>query len=336
MKVRLFTHGADMDGISCHVIAKVFVGDDVVVSTHNYDDIDKAFLDFLHSNGLNDFERVFITDLSISDETAERVDGYLKSGRKMPKIQLLDHHKTAERLNKYEWCTVSVNDENTGRPTCGAMLFFNYFEKEVGESEMKRFLRWNDYSLASLLAFVQMVRDWDTWEWKNNELSWGKIAKQLNDLFGIYGKERFVEWAIDKVKRSDHMFIHDWAGDESLLLEIREKEINDYIQKKNESLVKYDLHDLGMAGVVFADRFVSELGNQICENHPELDFAAIINLSYKTVSFRTVKDDVDVSLIAKKFGGGGHKKAAGAQIGNGDEVIGLILNKIFGGVDERS
>lgn len=33
-----------------------------------------------------------------------------------------------------------------------------------------------------------------------------------------------------------------------------------------------------------------------------------------TISLRSVSDDVDVSAIAKKYGGGGHKKAAGCQI----------------------
>lgn len=42
-------------------------------------------------------------------------------------------------------------------------------------------------------------------------------------------------------------------------------------------------------------------------------------------SFRTTKDDVDVSALAKKMGGGGHKKAAGfTTVGTIDEV----LNKI--------
>ncbi|MFA6547656.1 MAG: bifunctional oligoribonuclease/PAP phosphatase NrnA [Candidatus Magasanikbacteria bacterium] len=39
-------------------------------------------------------------------------------------------------------------------------------------------------------------------------------------------------------------------------------------------------------------------------------------------SFRTTKDDVDVSALAKKLGGGGHKKAAGFSIaGTIDEVM---------------
>lgn len=45
-------------------------------------------------------------------------------------------------------------------------------------------------------------------------------------------------------------------------------------------------------------------------------------------SFRTALDDMDVSAIAKKLGGGGHKKAAGfAVAGTIDDVLKIILTK---------
>ncbi len=44
-------------------------------------------------------------------------------------------------------------------------------------------------------------------------------------------------------------------------------------------------------------------------------------------SFRTIHDDVDVSIWAKKMGGGGHKKAAGfTTIGTIDEVLNRIIS----------
>jgi len=44
------------------------------------------------------------------------------------------------------------------------------------------------------------------------------------------------------------------------------------------------------------------------------------------VSFRTTRDDIDVSTMAKKFGGGGHKKAAGFTIdGEIEKILQMIL-----------
>ena len=47
-------------------------------------------------------------------------------------------------------------------------------------------------------------------------------------------------------------------------------------------------------------------------------------------SFRTTRDDVDVSLLAKKLGGGGHKKAAGFTVaGTIEEVLKKILTRMY-------
>ena len=61
--------------------------------------------------------------------------------------------------------------------------------------------------------------------------------------------------------------------------------------------------------------------------HPELDLVAMINMN-GTVSYRTIKDNIDLGKdIAKVFGGGGHPKAAGSQFSK--EVQMEIINKIF-------
>lgn len=69
-----------------------------------------------------------------------------------------------------------------------------------------------------------------------------------------------------------------------------------------------------MYGIVFADKYISELGNELCKLNKELDYIVIVNMSTRSVSYRTIKDNIDVGMIAKEHGGGGHPKAAGAKI----------------------
>ena len=46
-------------------------------------------------------------------------------------------------------------------------------------------------------------------------------------------------------------------------------------------------------------------------------------------SFRTTRNDVDVSAIAKKLGGGGHKKAAGfSSEGSIESVLKTVIEEI--------
>ena len=52
------------------------------------------------------------------------------------------------------------------------------------------------------------------------------------------------------------------------------------------------------------------------ENIRDFDFMVIFFMNKKNLwnmTFYTAKSNVDVSLIAKEFGGGGHAKAAGAS-----------------------
>ena len=57
----------------------------------------------------------------------------------------------------------------------------------------------------------------------------------------------------------------------------------------------------------------SEVGNALCQRFPDADFASLVTLtgiSEGRISLRSV-GDIDVSMIAKQYGGGGHKNAAG-------------------------
>lgn len=63
---------------------------------------------------------------------------------------------------------------------------------------------------------------------------------------------------------------------------------------------------------MFAEQFQSESGNRLSELNPQYDL--IVMVGDKTISYRTVKDNVDCGEIAKLFGGGGHPKASGSRI----------------------
>jgi nanoRNase/pAp phosphatase (c-di-AMP/oligoRNAs hydrolase) len=98
------------------------------------------------------------------------------------------------------------------------------------------------------------------------------------------------------------------------------------VKKKNEQLLIMPLCGK-TCGVVFAEKYFSELGNKLCQMHPEIDFVAMIDMS-GTVSYRTIKDNIDLGKdVAKLFGGGGHAKAAGSRFANGAQFD--VINKIF-------
>lgn len=317
-KIKLFTHGADLDGVGCAILAYLAFGrDNVDVEYCNYDDVDEKVETLLSNLDLrNLYDKIFITDISISEELAKAIDVWINPFN----IRLFDHHATALWLNQYEWCEVRVAYDN-GVKTSGTELFFKHLDKHGYLDE------YEDWKVVNISRFVIMVRDYDTWQWKGFVHN-GFRCKQLNDLFDIYGRYDFIDWVLKNIELPNK-FPYFNEVDEALL-KIKQKEINYYIECKDKQLVEKIDKFGNRYGFVFSDRYTSELGNYLSEIHPELDYIAMVNVSNGTVSYRTVKEDIDLgSEIAHSYGGGGHKKAAGSQF-DISVVRDLVIREVFG------
>ncbi|MDW0050206.1 hypothetical protein RHK18_19415 [Clostridioides difficile] len=95
-------------------------------------------------------------------------------------------------------------------------MLFNYLQR-----------CYDDTSESTLKYFIELVRRYDTWEWKDkyNDLD----AKYLNDLMYIMGIEDFIMDMLTKID-SDEMCLFDKLS--LKLLEIKQKEIDRYVEKK--------------------------------------------------------------------------------------------------------
>lgn len=299
--IKLFTH-TDLDGVGCAILAKIAFGEDIDIEYCNYDDINLKVEEFFNS----ELEcECHITDISINEELACKINDNDKN------YVLLDHHPTALNLNKFEWCKVQVEDEKTNIKTSGTEMYYNWL---IDNNHLKS----ND----TLDRFVEIVRDYDTWRWQSLGED-GIICKQVNDLLYIYGREKFIEWCMSEIQ--DSVFPRLYEPD-SLVLEIRQKEIDDYVKLKDKQLFIGNMCGK-VCGFVFAESYSSELGNRLCQMHPEFDFVAVINMN-GTVSYRTIKDDIDLGKdVAQVFGGGGHPKAAGSQFSKKIQM--KVLEEIF-------
>ena len=302
-KIKLFTH-TDLDGVGCAIVAMKVLGRECVdVEYVNYDDVDKKILKWLDERDEDVYNnQCFITDISVSEETARVLNNTDLD------LCLLDHHATAVGLNKYDWCEVRSIDR-FGVPTSGTDMLYEYFLAPADES---------------LRQFVKAVRDYDTWQWVKTPD--GEFSKSLNDLFKIYGRDRFIRKAL--LALSFNSFRRDFITEpDAEILQLEQEKIDRMVAEKNKEIRVASLFGY-KAGAVFAEEHISELGNKLCCLNPELDFIAVVNMTTKTVSFRTVKD-IDMGKdIASKFGGGGHPKAAGATIS--DNTENMLLATLFG------
>ena len=135
----------------------------------------------------------------------------------MERHNLLDHHKTALHLNDYSWAKVLVSYDDGN-----SLLQPHYFMITY----LKTMIKAND----SLNEFVELIRQYDTWEWEKNELI---KAKQLNDLFSLLSLDEFEGKMIERLKSEETFSFNDF---EQQILKMEEEKINRYIRKKNREL----------------------------------------------------------------------------------------------------
>ncbi|SDN30158.1 DHH family phosphoesterase [Bacillus sp. OK048] len=286
---KLLSHN-DLDGVGCGILAKLAFGDDVKVRYNSISGLNREVEWFLENDDKNTF--LFITDLSVNEKNEQRLNEFFENGGK---VQLIDHHKTALHYNDYQWGHVIVEDEE-GKLTSATSLLYDYLIS---------------YKLivptSAITEFVELVRQYDTWEWEKNE---NQEAQRLNALFYLVSIDEFEEKMISRLQTSDNFHFDEF---EKRILDMEEDKIDRYIRRKRRELVQTQIDGL-YAGVVYAESYHSELGNELGKEYPHLDYIAILNIGGKRMGFRTIHDNVDVSEVAGQYGGGGHAKASGCSL----------------------
>ncbi|MBE5101532.1 DHH family phosphoesterase [Priestia aryabhattai] len=288
---KLLSH-TDLDGVGCGILAKLAFGDQIKIRYNSIASLNREVEWFLENEERN--THLFITDLSVNEENEKRLEEFYQTGGK---VQLLDHHKTALHFNEYEWGHVVVED-NEGSLASGTSLFYEYLiENELIQTS------------NAVDEFVELVRQYDTWEWEKNN---NQEAHRLNALFFLLSIDEFEEKMVNRLQNSDHFFFDEF---EQKILDMEEDKVERYIRRKRRELVQTSIGDY-LAGIVYAESYHSELGNELGKEYPHLDYIAMLNMGGKRISLRTIHDHVDVSEVAGHYEGGGHAKAAGCSLTN--------------------
>ncbi|TKI55559.1 phosphohydrolase [Brevibacillus antibioticus] len=292
----------DLDGESCAILSHL------AFSNHEVDSrgvtpytVNQEVQKFMEEELTRDMY-VVITDVSVSDEVGSLIQKKVDDGHA---FVLIDHHPTALPLaSKYEWATVIT--EESGKKTSATSLYYDYL------------INLGHLTPTGILSdYVELVRSFDTWDWDATGLV---QANQLNILFYMVERNTFVQNVLERLRgegvHTDQFVFNEI---ESILIYTEEKRIDEFEQKKLKQLkvvpVEIDLDEpkTYQVGVVFLEQYHSTTGNFLCKNAEMIDFVAMLDPGKGRISFRTVRDDVDLSVIAHHYGGGGHPKASGCS-----------------------
>lgn len=309
MRVLLFTHSQDIDGMGCAVLARKAFGDYTLVPTKTFD-ITKNVEKYIKSKKIYDFDKIYVTDLCIKEPVLKFIDNdeILKN-----RLLVLDHHKTEieEGNNKYDFVNIIV--QKNGRKESGTSLFYNYLIQ-------------NNYLQRSniLDELVEWTRQYDVWDWESkNNIN----ARNLHVLFEVLGYDAYLKIINDKVDKLNSIVFNNY-----------EKEVIDKFNKEMEKDILNILNDmkcvdLSIDGNIFKVGFVkcpykyrNDMNKFIKKNNVyNIDAVGMIMTDMNTVSYRQV-NDVDVSIISKYFGGKGHR-GAGSNLQE-NEKFKMVINSI--------
>lgn len=310
-KIKLFTH-TDLDGVGCHIALKVMMPYAKINTEFcDYDNINDKVSKFI-TGDTSEYDFIYITDLSVDKEVADKINELYSQD--ILNIALLDHHETALWLNEYDWALVKVKDKINSiiEETSGARMVFDY-TVPFPNSNLLGFESIHSTNLKIHLIenFVEIVRKYDTWLWKNKYNN--TEPKKYNDLLYLIGRENFINNITHKINKSSGEFYMKLSEKDKFILELEQEKINRYIDSKEKSMNLFNKFD-HVFGVVFAEQYTNEIGDTLSERNPDLDFIMIVNPNNFKISLRTIRDNVKVNDFAKKFGGGGHDKAAGFNL----------------------
>lgn len=306
--VLIYTH-TDMDGFGSNLIAHYIENNysnvKFTCKNLNYNQINEQILQDIKDKTIFNYDKIFITDISVNDKVANLLDdlcGNDVCDDSICGLELLDHHESALFLNFHYWCNIKT--EINGIKTSGAELFaLSIFDGKIPNE---------------IQNMIENIKLYDTWLWsERNDIT----PKKLNDLFLLLGFNDFEKGLIES-----NYNVNNFIENNKLLLKIQQNKIDKYIKKKDKTITTKEINGYNV-GIVFAERYISELGNSLAKLHPELDIIAMIGDGF--VSYRSIgdKDKNNCCEFAKLFGGGGHKNSSGNSILN--NLKEEYINNIF-------
>lgn len=188
-------------------------------------------------------------------------------------LLVIDHHKSA--VVELHDISNTIFDMNKS----GATLAWEFFHP--GKEAPK---------------FIQYITDRDLWRW---ELPYSKEFSAAFDMvpYDFEEFEKFEDDSVfdDAVKRGSYIL----AYSKTVVKKVCDKAASRKIDGKDVLVVN-------------SSHWMSEIGARLA---PDCDFAVIWYYDHNDkiikVSLRAFHDKIDVSEVSKKYGGGGHKKAAG-------------------------
>lgn len=337
----------DLDGYGCQAVSKCFsdlIGFEVEFFNSNYgEEIKTKLLSIIQKSVIDkrsnpECERlVLITDLNIQKDIADMIDTMLIESD--INCVVLDHHISGKDVAEVKsWYNLDTTKS-------GTRLTFDYL---VSKFDLNR----DDQNLISIRDLVDIVDTYDLWN-KNDvgNFEIGKMytfylslldkiipRKHYGDKYDLIARE-FISYNVGYIYNDDDAMPalqKSIKSNCSLTTEpdpytlcnviegLQVDELSRLMDEQYKSnidtfyLTKIDDFDCNIFVVFTPIHMSSGAMNKFLESRPDVKAICLVG-DDGTCSFRS-NNQLDVSLLAKHMGGGGHKNAAGCKVKSRDAI----------------
>lgn len=283
MKKVCIYHSADLDGICSAAIVKRAIKDVELVGWN-------------YGNPIP-WEKLENRDIVMADLCFQSFSEMIALNNRAKSLVWIDHHKSA--------ILAAENYDIPGlrRTSVAACeLVWEYFFENEPMPEA-----------------IKLLGMYDSWRFIKEPKEYQECVLNFQYGMRLYGLTPEDSLWVDLFEPPKHIIIGKTAGQVFVEEAIyKGKIIRDYEKAQNEKFIKSFGFEVEFAGykAICANRGAcnSQLFDSVWDPEKyDLMIAFVYKRGHYTVSLYSTKPDVDCSVLAKRFGGGGHKGAAGFQ-----------------------
>lgn len=287
MKPLIIYHANCTDGFGAAFCAWLKFGDEAEYIPMNYGE--QSEFDVAN-------REVYILDFSFPKEVMDHIFKHAKH------VVWLDHHKTAFEmwLNNYEKGGVHVRHRYGPTTPCKIVL---------NDSKSGALLAWEHFnSDIEPPLFIKLIDDRDRWQFKLSQ------SKAFHTAMGMRKPWSFESWKNEFAGPQDYFYdISELLSQGELLVLYQKQQVESLAKYGRKVVIPFE-HEPCQGLAVNTSVHMSEVGHELANRSGTFGLIWYLGEGGQAkVSLRS-NGDYDVSAIAKQFGGGGHKNAAGFSI----------------------
>jgi len=287
VKPLIIYHANCTDGFGAAFCAWLKFGDEAEYIPMNYGE--QAEFDVAN-------REVYILDFSFPREVMDHIFKHAKY------VVWLDHHKTAFEmwLNNYE--KVCMHVCNIYGPTTPCEIVLNV-------NKSGALLTWEHFNSGiEPPLFIKLIDDRDRWQFKLPQ------SKAFHTAMSMRKPWSFESWKNEFAGPQDYFYdISELLSQGELLLLYQKQQVESLAKYGRRAAIPFEPGSCqGLA--VNTSVHMSEVGHELANQSGTFGLIWYLGENGQAkVSLRS-NGDYDVSAIAKQFGGGGHRNAAGFSI----------------------